>query len=450
MKILAVDTTGATASVAVQDTDKGKNSKIFCETSGEEMNHLQALFPMTEKVLSDAGISKNELEMIAVSIGPGSFTGIRIGMAAARTMAQALDLPMAAVPTLESFVYAGRTGDDEALMHSEQHLHEKIISNNAIVVCPMFDARRKQVYAAAYIIEDAEEGADGGYSEIVKPGAYNVDEFMTLAVEAAKRENALFIRMYGDGADSYMSSVVMASAVGGVDIELALRDSRYQSAENVLRMARAMAEKGALCSYNEVKPDYMRKSEAERKLEAGQLGRKTGKKKVLKKQQPAAENGMEIPAADEPVTYRSAKESDVSAFAALDARCFSHAWSEASFKGELDGSKKSCYIAAENSKGDIIGFAGAAYVVDEGEVNRVAVHPLYRGRGIADHMMDMLIESSEAQGIASLMLEVREANRSAIALYKSHGFNVEGKRDGYYAETGENALLMRRDKKEDK
>ena len=48
MKILAVDTTGASASVAVQDTEKGKNSRIFCETSGEELNHLQALFPMIE------------------------------------------------------------------------------------------------------------------------------------------------------------------------------------------------------------------------------------------------------------------------------------------------------------------------------------------------------------------------------------------------------------------
>ncbi len=447
MKILAVDTTGATASVAVQDTDKGKNSRIFCETSGEEMNHLQALFPMTEKVLSDAGISKNELEMIAVSIGPGSFTGIRIGMAAARTMAQALGLPMAAVPTLESFVYAGRTPDDGSLIDPEKHAHEKIVTNTSIVVCPMLDARREQVYAAAYIIEDSEEGADGGYSEIVKPGAYNVDEFLTLAVEATKRENALFIRLYGDGADSYVSSAAVASAVGGVDIELAPRDSRYQSAENVLRMARAMADNDTLCSYNEVKPDYMRKSEAERKLEAGQLGKKTGKKKVLKKEQPVAEKGMEIPAADEQIAYRRAAEADVSAFAALDARCFSHAWSESSFKGELDGSKKSFYVAAENSKGELIGFAGAAYVVDEGEVNRVAVHPLYRGRGIADHMMDMLIENAESDGIVSLMLEVREANRRAIALYKNHGFIVEGKRDGYYAETGENALLMRRNKK---
>lgn len=432
MKILAVDTTGATASVAVQDTDKGEN-RIFCETSGEEMNHLQALFPMTEKALADAGISKKELELIAVSIGPGSFTGIRIGMAAARTMAQALGLPMVAVPTLESFAYADGAAESAA-----------DAKGAGVIVCPMLDARRKQVYAAAYLINSIEAGAEGGYSEAVKAGAYDVEEFLKFVCGAAKKANVQLVRLYGDGTDAYASQIADASAASGVEFKPVLRESRYQSAENVLKMALAMAERGETCSYNDVKPDYMRKSEAERKLEAGQLGKKTGKKKVLKKAQPVAENGMDIPAADEPVTYRAAGESDIKAFAALDARCFGHAWSEASFKGELDGSKKSFYAAAENSKGELIGFAGAAYVVDEGEINRVAVHPLYRGRGIADHMMEMVIENAEAGGIASLMLEVREANRSAIALYKSHGFIVEGKRDGYYAETGENALLMRR------
>lgn len=445
MKILAVDTTGASASVAVQDTDKGKNSRIYCETSGEEMNHLQALFPMIEKALGDAGISKKDLELVAVSIGPGSFTGIRIGMAAARTMAQALGLPMAAVPTLESFVYAESSAATETTGSADAAVIKK---DTPVIVCPMLDARRKQVYAAAYLINSVEAGAEGGYSEAVKAGAYDVEEFLKLACTAAKKENAQFIKLYGDGPDAYAAAADEASAASGVEFELALRASRYQSAENVLKMARVMAEKGATCSYNDVKPEYMRKSEAERKLEAGQLGKKTGKKKVLKKAQPTIDSSMEIPAADEPVTYRKAGESDIKAFAALDARCFGHAWSEASFKGELDGSKKSFYVAAENSKGELIGFAGAAYVVDEGEVNRVAVHPLYRGRGIADHMMDMLIESSEADGIASLMLEVREANRSAIALYKAHGFKVEGKRDGYYAETGENALLMRRSRPE--
>ena len=75
----------------------------------------------------------------------------------------------------------------------------------------------------------------------------------------------------------------------------------------------------------------------------------------------------------------------------------------------------------------------------------MAVHPLYRARGIADRMMDLLLEAAEEKGAKIQFLEVREANRQAIALYKNHGFSVVGRRDGYYAETGENALLMRRE-----
>lgn len=417
MKILAVDTTGAFASVAVKNDD----NEIFCEMSGNEMNHLQALFPMTQSALEKAGVSKNELEVIAVSTGPGSFTGIRIGMAAARTMAQALKIPMAAVPTLESFVYAD----------SEEESKE-----GSVLVCPMLDARRSQVYAAAYL-KDAE-----GYKEVVKGGAYDVAEFLSAAAAAAEENSASFMHMFGDGSDSYISRI---NEVTSVKTAVASENVRYQNAVNVLKMAEELALQGRLTGYGEVKPDYMRKSEAERKLEAGQLGKK---KKELKKQRPVFEKGEDIPDADEKITYRTASFNDLKAFTELDARCFSHAWSEKAFEGELDGSKKTYYVAAENSKGKVIGFAGAAYVVDEGEINRVAVDPLYRGRGIADHMMDMVTENADKGGITALMLEVREANRSAIALYKNHDFVVEGKREGYYAQTGENALLMRRNKKD--
>lgn len=440
MKILAVDTTGAFASVAVKNDD----NKIFCETSGNEMNHLQALFPMTQRVLKRAGVSKDELEAAAVSIGPGSFTGIRIGMAAARTMAQALGIPMAAVPTLESFVYADINGNINEFSDSSNEKCTALASASAdeqdgkerVLICPMLDARRSQVYAAAYM------KSANGCSEAVKGGAYDVGEFLAAASDAAVEGGASCMLMFGDGSDSYASRIKEVTSVKTITVPKSIR---YQNAVNVLKMAEALADLGKLCEYNEVKPDYMRKSEAERKLEAGQLGKK---KKELKKQRPVLEKGMEIPPVDEKITYRPASLDDLKAFTELDARCFLHAWSEKAFEGELDGSKKTYYVAAENSKGKLIGFAGAAYVVDEGEINRVAVDPLYRGRGIADRMMDMVIADADNGGINALMLEVREANRSAIALYKNHDFIVEGKREGYYAQTGENALLMRRNRKD--
>lgn len=431
MKILAIGTTGALASVAVQDTDK--EQKIYYESSNDEMNHLQSLFPMISRVLEAAGVSKADIDLVAVSKGPGSFTGIRIGIAAARTLAQALSLPMAAVPTLESFVYA-----DEESTGSGQ------TAGGAVrIVCPLLDARRSQVYAAAYLVGAAGD-ASPGYREVVKGGAYSIKDFMALAIAAAGDEGASVLRMYGDGAAAYISEITAAAAEAGLVLERAIGESAYQNAKNVLRMALVMAEQGRTLSWEEVGPDYMRKSEAERKLAAGQLGKKTGRKKNLKKEQPSAELLRALAEDDGVVSCRAASAKDIDALAALDAKCFTHAWSVAAFKGELDGTKKTRYIAAENSRGEIIGFAGAAYVLDEGEINRVAVHPLFRGRGIAGRMLDELIADAEGSGVAELMLEVREANRSAIALYKDKGFRVEGKRDGYYAETGENALLMRR------
>ena len=420
MNILAIDTTGAVASVAVSDQE-GRITEL---TSGEQMNHLQALFPMIQQALEQAGIRKNELKTIAVAAGPGSFTGIRIGMAAAKTLAQALGLGMVPVQTLESFVYAERTS---AAAHGN--------GQEPVLVCPMLDARRNQVYAGAWLLAQ-----DGSFEAVIAPDAFDVKEFLALAQRKGQEAGAGHLKFYGDGADAYSGELALICGRGA---EVVSASQRYQRASYVLLGARAALKAGKTWDFTQVKPEYLRKSEAERKLAAGQLGRK----KELRKKRPLPEEAAAAADPQEPVSYRTACPQDISAFAALDRRCFDHFWSEASFAGELDGTKKTYYAAAENSRGELIGFAGAAFILDEGEVNRVAVDPRYRGRGIADRLMDMVTRCADSSGIRELMLEVREANRTAIALYKNHGFVVEGKREGYYAATGENALLMRRSKK---
>ncbi len=87
MNILAIETTGAEASVAVIN-DKGE---VFMETSDQKMNQLQNLMPMVDILLMKCGMSIDDVDYIAVSEGPGSFTGIRIGVSSARALAQALD-----------------------------------------------------------------------------------------------------------------------------------------------------------------------------------------------------------------------------------------------------------------------------------------------------------------------------------------------------------------------
>ncbi len=416
MIILTIDTTGASASVTIFNERK----ELFAELSSDTMSHLQMLIPMVERVIKKAGVLKTEITHIAAVVGPGSFTGIRIGLATAKTLAQAWDLPMIAISSLAAFSYA--------------------IPKPRTMVCPMIDARHGQVFAGAFSSIWEEKTQPAAPERWKAEDVWPAEEFIQAAVSEAVRsdsvENVVFC---GDAAEKYLEEIDKAvHRAEKSNVKVTFLDQReFDSvrAAAVAQMARRMAEEGLTVTYDAIEPVYLRKSEAERKLEAKELGKK-------KKDERKEEIVFEMPPADETITYRKAKLQDGSAFAGLDRLCFRNEWNEAAFNGELDGGKNAVYIAAENSKGEIVGFAGAAFVSDEGEINRVAVHPLYRGRGIADHMMTALMEESRYRGAASLYLEVREANRSAIALYKNHGFRVTGKREGYYAETGENALLM--------
>ena len=205
--------------------------------------------------------------------------------------------------------------------------------------------------------------------------------------------------------------------------------------QDAVFIAEAAAKGVKLVNYSELEAIYLQRPEAERKLKANQLGLK---KKISDKE----EEIKELPSEDEKITYRIANLEDIAALSDLDKVCFERSWSKASYEEELCGKKDSLYAVAENEVGEIIGLAGIIYIAGEGEIDRVAVNPLYRARGVGSHMIDILLEDAKKRAVSDITLEVRESNRSAIVMYKKHGFNVEGKRQGYYSETGENALIM--------
>ena len=126
MYILAIETTGLKASVAIID----ENMRVWKAESDRKLSHLQNLIPLIGDLLEKSKLTLDDITHIAVSEGPGSFTGIRIGIATGKALAQALKLPMISVPTLKSFAW--NVPDFDGL------------------ICPIFDARRDQVYAGAY------------------------------------------------------------------------------------------------------------------------------------------------------------------------------------------------------------------------------------------------------------------------------------------------------------
>lgn len=135
---------------------------------------------------------------------------------------------------------------------------------------------------------------------------------------------------------------------------------------------------------------------------------------------------------------------DLEAVARREELCFSIPWSknaiEEAFSNELYR-----FVAVEE-KGSVVGHANFRMVADEGEIERVAVHPDFRRRGYGRKLMEAMVDYSRKKGVRDMTLDVRVNNEKAINLYESCGFSEEGRRKDYYREPTEDAIIMwRRD-----
>lgn len=130
----------------------------------------------------------------------------------------------------------------------------------------------------------------------------------------------------------------------------------------------------------------------------------------------------------------------VNAVAQIEQDCFSVPWSYGAFLNELHNPAAVTYVAV--SAGTVIGFLNAGFVLDEGAVNNIAVLPSYRGRGVGQALLERTIARCKAQGITSLMLEVRKSNEAALHLYRKLDFVTVGERKNFYTQPTEDALLL--------
>ena len=258
MNILAIETTGAFASVAFAKSETpGMLAQIISKVNGcDRFSHLQNLTPQIQQVLEDAGktdefdegLTVKDLDYIAVSVGPGSFTGIRIGVATARALAQSLDIPCVGVSSLEALAMRIQPGECNVAVEGIQTGWD--VTEDTLI-CPILDARRSQVYGGGYFIKDRFP------VEEIKAGPYTLDEFL----EAAKDYDK--VCFLGDGVDKYGGEIV-AGRKGRTGF--AREKIRYQDAGQIARLGCRMYEEGKAVSFAKLQPEYMRMAEAERKL----------------------------------------------------------------------------------------------------------------------------------------------------------------------------------------
>ena len=225
VKILALESSAVAASAALCE-DETLIAQAF-QNSG--LTHSQTLLPMVEHLLQGCSLTPTDLDLIAVAAGPGSFTGLRIGVATAKGLAWAAQRPCAGCSTLESMAWnlAGFSGQ----------------------VCAAMDARRHQIYNARFQV-------DGQCPRRLTPDrAISLDD---LVQELAGTQTPQLV--VGDGAQLCYDALTAA----GIPAVLAPPNLRMQSAWGVARQALALAQAGQTLSPAQLVPVYHRLSQAER------------------------------------------------------------------------------------------------------------------------------------------------------------------------------------------
>lgn len=225
MKIIALESSAITASVAV--TEDGRLLAQSFQNSG--LTHSATLMPMVADLLKNTGLTLDEMDVVAVAAGPGSFTGVRIGVAAAKGLAWPGDKPCAPCSTLESMAWQC------AHMGGE--------------ICAAMDARRNQVYCARFWAENGE------LTRLTQDRAIGLDE---LAEEV--RVSGKLQTLVGDGAHLVQKALEEA----GLPCAPMPPHLIYQTAWGVARCALRLAREGGLVSAAAMAPSYHRLSQAER------------------------------------------------------------------------------------------------------------------------------------------------------------------------------------------
>ncbi len=229
MKIFAVDTSAKCASAALTE-DGVIKGEFFLNCM---LTHSETLMPMTQLLLKSCRISPAEVDCFAVNCGPGSFTGIRIGVAQIKGMAYPLNKPCIAVSALESMAYNFEPCD--------------------AYICCVMDARCSQVYNALF------EVTENGVVRVCEDRALSIEE-LTEELKSIDRK----IILAGDGAAlcyEKMKSVLST-------IELAPENIRYQRASGVCMAAESKFNAGNTISSAELMPTYLRLPQAQRELMA--------------------------------------------------------------------------------------------------------------------------------------------------------------------------------------
>lgn len=391
MRILAIDSSGLTATVAIVE----EHLTIAEYTVNYKKTHSQTLLPMIDEMVKMTETDLESVDAIAVAGGPGSFTGLRIGSATAKGLGLALGKPLIHVPTVDALAYQvyGFEG----------------------IICPMMDARRNQVYTGMYTF--SRKAGEREETCFVEPVFQVMKMQMAVSVEELIQRLNNYGRpvvFLGDGVPVYEE---MLEKWLNVPYSFAPSYMNRQSAAAVGALGIRYYKAGKIETAAEHRPEYLRVSQAERERARREQASK--------------------------ITVHRMNPEEAAAAAEMEYQIFSDAWSERAVLDTLENERTIC-LAAEKA-GQLIGYLFAYTAADEADIARIAVIKEARKQGAGKALIQELERVGKEQGVKRLLLDVRRSNAAARRFYEKLGFQENGIRSGFYENPEEDAVLMSRE-----
>ena len=406
--ILAVDTSTDMLACAVARVDAGATGAVGTRVlaAGDHPCRRRAnveLVGTALDCLERAGLAMADVDGVLVGRGPGSFTGVRIGIATAKGIACGLGRPLYGTSTLDAVAWTAWDAGARGL------------------VAVVDDAMRGEVYPGVYRLDDA-----GAHRTFDAERVVRADDCVA---ELASRADAPELVLTGDGLGKYRDRFVAAGLTSYLD-----EADWHPTAEGLVRSWAALADRGA-GDPALVLPIYTRLSDAEEN-ERRRLG--------LKAPASVEVTGVDDALADRHLQLRPMSVNDLDAVSALEAEAYAGSahtpWTKRMFYEDLSQPGRSWWVA--HDLGTVIGFAGGQMAGDDFEVTDVAVAADRRRQGVASRLVSRVCYDAHVLNAATASLEVDEKNGAARAAYESLGFREVGRRRAYYGE-GHDALVMR-------
>ena len=386
MSGLAIEAATSHVEVLVQGED---GSALAHEVEEVGHGHTSRLTPIVERALAKAKIKPSALQWIAADLGPGSFTGVRVGLATAQGLALANGARVLGATSLAALACGTRV-------------------KRALVV-PMVPAGRRDAYLGFFRAD-----ARGAIRLLAAPRVEALPEALASIREVLAIAGSSVVRAVGPGVERWRE-----------DLEHAFPGSTSEPHRFEGLSARDLAD-AALSRLGPAaglpRPDetphplYVRSAQAE----------ETVRRKVTGAMQ---------------VAIRPFASADIHEVVEIEKRVFSDPWPASFFSGELDQPHMFARVAERD--GQLAGYSLTWLGAGAGHLGNIAVAEAERRRGVARALLLDLIDEARRRKVEEIVLEVRVSNFAAQALYRAHGFRLAGLRRGYYADTGEDALIMK-------